>query len=97
MTPGSTRSLQMDRKKTREECVGTFNLISTDTELESKVCQDVLCRLIWVACFLLLIFIGLPSYIQTINVLVYIFAKQFALFCQENSDRIHNILVFVWL
>lgn len=35
----STRSLQMDRKKTREECVGAFNLISTDTELESKVSQ----------------------------------------------------------
>lgn len=39
MTSGSTRSLQMDRKKTREECVGAFNLISTDTEFESKVCQ----------------------------------------------------------
>lgn len=37
--PASTRSLQMDRKKTREECVGAFNLISTDTELESKVSQ----------------------------------------------------------
>lgn len=29
----------MDRKKTRKECVGAFNLISTDTELESKVCR----------------------------------------------------------
>lgn len=37
VTPGSTRTSQMDRKKTREECVGDFNLISTDTEFESKV------------------------------------------------------------
>lgn len=37
--PSSTRVLQMDRKKAREECVGTFNLISSDNELESKVCH----------------------------------------------------------
>lgn len=40
VTPGSTRALQMDRKKAREECVGTFNLISSDNELESKVCYE---------------------------------------------------------
>lgn len=39
VTPSSTRVLQMDRKKAREECVGTFNLISSDNELESKVCH----------------------------------------------------------
>lgn len=37
VTSTPTRFLQMDRKKAREECVGTFNLISSDSELELNI------------------------------------------------------------